>query len=199
MAIYTRSCIVCPKMFSSKRISAMYCSQKCRNKARSIGEEQLKSMIELSNRTLHIMHEMPKVVRDFLVRYNKEGVANDDPAKNVNPAQGQDIARNISKLIGLSPQDQLGLTDVASGLIAKQNAEKLKPKLTADDIADIDDPDYKEYLKKSGHNVDDIKKPEPIADSIVLGKGDNVMEIISRPSNEIEKPISDNPAEEFGE
>lgn len=125
MAIYTKICPICGLPFKSMRMNTVFCNlkkNKCRNKARSLSPQMLKSVIEIANRSMTVTPSVPKVVRDFMSKYGEVLMGKDINTTPVTHRTNttQDHTDDIEKkmnMFGISKDE----TD-----ILLQEAEKIK-------------------------------------------------------------------------
>jgi hypothetical protein len=63
---YESNCVICFKPFVHDRLTAMYCSQACRNKSRSFPAKFLESMYKKANLTLKRYDRTPEAMQEYI-------------------------------------------------------------------------------------------------------------------------------------
>jgi hypothetical protein len=81
---YNKICPICSTSFYCKKISSVFCSKKCRNRARSLPDELKMSLIKRSNLYVmkcndHVAEVVDKHGRNITLGYEPEHITNENP------------------------------------------------------------------------------------------------------------------------
>jgi hypothetical protein len=166
MPIYTRCCIIDDVVFVTTRITTVYCSQKCRNKARSFSAAMLQRLIEKSAKTVVVQPSIPKSVRDFIKKHG---------ADITQSTEVEDMYRSAKielDMLGIKSADQQDLINKAKEIQGKKNIEKRIQRLSQNI-----DPEMLE-LQNSYHTKKDRK--EEIEDTTGFGSQEPDAEMLAQ-------------------
>jgi hypothetical protein len=150
MALYSKCCIIDNTIFTTTRISSLYCSKKCRNKGRSIPPQMLQQLVQRQAQTVVVHQTIPRAVSDFIQKHGAQVIQNSIVQ---NPLV---LAKEELDLMGVDKTDQYILLSEAKKIKGKKKMEEIKQERNYPQVdEDLVDP---EMLAISGFGS---KEPDP--------------------------------------